>query len=158
MRRQGALLVTLVVLCGPLAGCATLGRGRIPQMHNAKIEPDMLNLGDTAVITIEVADRLAIVTRVEGEVVEEQGLEGAEKRGRRIRFKLGDDGQPPDAAAGDGIWSLRVDVPFQAPPGDYTLKFIGYDLQGEVVLVPDQNGNDVPLSATFTVTILYPEK
>ena len=100
--------ITAIVSCSfllaALAGCATSSRQ--PSMKEARIQPEHLEPGDTAIITVEVADRFNIVQRVEGLVKED----------RTITFKLRDDGITPDKKAGDNIWTIQVDVPFNAPP------------------------------------------
>ena len=108
------LVCTTLVLLALAAGCNTMGRQ--PVMRQAFIEPPELKPGDSAVITVEIVDRFGIVDRVEGVVREDT----------RVKFKLRDDGLDPDEKAGDGIWSLRVDVPFQAPPGEFVLDVTAY--------------------------------
>lgn len=133
----------LVSLCAVL-GCNTLGRQ--PVIRHAAIEPTELKPGDVAVITVEIGDRHGIVDRVEGVVQEDPA----------IKFKLRDDGVDPDKKAGDGIWSLKVDVPFQAPPGEFTLEFTAFRADGQPIIVRDAAGAAVPLMTTFGLAIRYP--
>lgn len=139
------LLGAVVLLAAALAGCHSMGRQ--PEMRKALITPDNLKPGDTAVITVDVADKFKIVDHVEGVVREDT----------RIKFRLHDDGADPDKKAGDGTWSLQVDVPFQAPPGQFTLDFTAYRSNGEPVVVRDKDGNAVPLTSSFDMVIRYPE-
>ena len=136
------LVVFLVAV--PWAGCATL-TPRQPTMTNARVTPDVLKPGDVAVITVEVSDRYDTVARVEG-IVEED---------RQVTLNLKDDGVAPDAEAEDGIWTLEVDVPRQAPPGDFHLVLTGYDADGGVVLVRNKQGDTAPLSAACLVVIQF---
>ena len=110
------------------------------------ITPADLKPGDTAVISVEVDDRDGIVRRVEGVVLEDP----------TIKLKLSDDGKPPDEEAGDNIWSLQVDVPFQAAPGDFTLELTAYRSDGSPVPVRTQESGTVPLRATIPVAIAAP--
>lgn len=145
MQRLGFVCAALVLL-SVLAGCNTLGRQ--PRIHKALIEPAELKPGDTAVIRIEVNDRYDIVDRVQGVVREDP----------RITFDLLDDGVAPDKEAGDGIWTLEVDVPFQAPPGEFTLEFTALRSDGEPIIVRDDEGNAATLSASFGMVIRYPRE
>ncbi|MBI4558959.1 MAG: hypothetical protein HY706_15355 [Candidatus Hydrogenedentes bacterium] len=130
-----------------LAGCATLHRP--PQLADLQVVPAELKPGDSAMVTVRVSDRHEIIDRVEGVVKEDP----------RMKFKLRDDGkQPHDAGAGDGVWSLKISVPFQAPPGRFTLEFTAYNSKGEPVLVRSREGGVVPLTASTTVEIRYPQQ
>ena len=75
-----------------------------------------------------------------------------------ITFELKDDGQAPDQAAGDGVWSIQVDVPFQAPPGEYLLHLTARDADGRVVAVRNEQGEAVPLTIPLTVVIRGPQE
>lgn len=134
----------IVLLMGP-SGCVTSSRQ--PSMKTARISPEHLEPGDTAIITVDVSDRFDIVNRIEGVVRED----------RTITFKLRDDGVGPDKKAGDGTWTIQVDVPFNAPPGDFEFEVVAYDSDGEVVVVRDENNEAAPLSMSFSLVIEYPE-
>ena len=140
MKRIGAFCFLVVVLI--LSGCNTLGRQ--PQLRDALVTPSELSPGESAVITVKVYDRYDIVESVVGVVVEDE----------RLKFELLDDGQPPDVEAGDGIWSLMVDVPFLAQPGQFTLEFTACDARGEAVVVKTKDGVSV-LKQSCIVTIRY---
>lgn len=155
----GWLAVTALLAA---TGCNTLSRQ--PRMLEPKIvKPDVLvtdasgdlkpdesgvlKPGESGVITVKVLDRHHIVARVVGYVEEDP----------RFKFKLSDDGATPDKKAQDGVWTLQVDVPFMAPPGDYTLQLTGYRSNGEPVMVRTKEGDVVPLQARFVFTVVYPE-
>jgi hypothetical protein len=125
-----------------MAGCNTLS-GQ-PEISKAEITPPELKPGDSAVITVNLKDRNNVVRRVEGVVVEDP----------RITFKLNDAGAEPDAKAGDGVWSMAVDVPFQAPPGQYLLEVTALDADGRPVSVRDTNGIVNPLQAAVPIRIM----
>ncbi len=111
--------------------------------------PSDLKPGTTAVITVEVNDRFGIVDRVDGIVKEDP----------RLTFALRDDGVTPgDAKAGDGVWSLQVEVPFQAAPGEYELELTAYNSSGEVLLVRNAEGDTVPLTVSIPVSIRLPQE
>ena len=142
MRRTTLQIVVMVLAVG-LAGCASMSS---PKLRDARIEPEVLKPGDTAVITVKLADRPKVVDRVIGVVQEDT----------RMKFRLQDNGEDPDEKAGDGVWSIRVDVPFMAPPGDFTLEITAYDASGQAVLAKGQGGERLPLSAICQLAIRYP--
>lgn len=126
-----------------LTGCNTLSSA--PQITKAAITPEVLRPGDTAVITMQIHDRSRVVKRVEGIVLEDA----------RITFKLRDDGAEPDEKANDGIWSMQVDVPFQAPPGEFRLEFTAYGQDGTPIPVRDRDGHISPLQQVIPLRIEY---
>lgn len=135
-----ALLVFLVAA----TGCNTMGRQ--PRLNDAKITPAALKPGESAVITVKVVDKYKIVSRVVGVVKEDQ----------RMKFKLRDDGNPPDEKAQDGVWTLRVDVPFMASPGQFTLELTAFNSKNEPIEIKTGKGETGPLTATCTWSIEYP--
>ncbi len=140
------LLVSGLALVLMLAsvGCAY---GRKPVMRDAVVSPSSLQPGESALITVKLNDRYGIVDSVVAVVREDT----------RVRLPLRDDGTLGDVEAGDDVWSLQVDVPFQAPPGDFTLDIVAFRSDGEPITVSRNDGGDVPLAATATVSIFYPE-
>ncbi len=131
-----ALLVALGIGCN--------AQSRQPRLTSATITPAQLRPGDTAIITVQVErDRFDIVASVSAVVRED----------RRMKFALRDDGNPPDAEARDGVWSLLVDVPFMAPPGEFTLEFTGYDAEGNIISVLGPGGGEMPLSTTCLFSV-----
>ncbi len=133
-----------------MAGCNTLSSQ--PRLLEAHIEPSVLRPGTTAVITVTVRDKHAIVDKVVGR---------ANVDGAQMKLQLKDDGvsnpetSAVDAVAGDGIWSLRVDVDFLVAPGEFLLEFTAYREDGSAVPVRDAEGNVTPLTTTLPV-IIYP--
>lgn len=128
-----------------VGGCATSGA---PEIRRAGIDPSELRPGDTAVITVEIEDDFDVIERVEGVILEDTS----------ITFRLHDDGVPPDEEADDDIWTIQVDVPFNAPPGNFTFDVKAYDSEGQVVLARNEMGEAVPLSASFDLVITYPQQ
>ena len=145
MKRIALHLVIGIVVVG-LLGCNTLGRQ--PKITAAAVTPNVLKPEDTAVITVEVVDRYDIVANVVGVIRDDP----------RIDFRLQDNGVPPDAKAGDGIWSMQVDVPFDAPPGEFILDFTAYDAAGNEIVVRTKDQGDAPLTATCSLVVEYPQE
>lgn len=135
------LLITIACV-----GCATVTSQ--PHLSSAQILPNDLKPGDTAVITVKLDDKFGVVKRVEGVVKED----------RTIKFKFEDNGAIPDDEANDGIWTIQVDVPFNAPPGQFNFEVTAYNEVGEVVVVDDKKGEAAPLATSFTLDIKYPEE
>jgi hypothetical protein len=136
-----SMVAVTALLLGVLAGCNTLGRQ--PSLTAPTIAPPALKAGDTAIITVQLEDRFGIVEVVRAVVKEDT----------RMKFDLTDDGAAPDKVADDGIWTLQVDVPFMAPPGDFALVLTAYDVEGEEIPVKNEVGDREPLSTTCTFTV-----
>ncbi len=127
------------------AGCNT--GNRVPALQNAMVSPPALRPGDRALITVELRDKTEIVSEVVAIVREDP----------RLKLPLVDDGTGPDAKADDGVWTTEVVVPFNAPSGEFTLDIRGYGADGEVIPVPNDQGNAVPLGAETQISIALPE-
>lgn len=138
--RYACLVLPLLAL----GACNTLPAQ--PEIARAAIEPANLEPGKSAIITVAVLDRNARVKRVEGVVKEDP----------TITLVLHDDGVDPDRAADDGIWTLKVDVPFNAPPGEFELQISALDERGGPVLITDERGEVSPLGASLGLVIRYP--
>ncbi|MBX7258761.1 MAG: hypothetical protein K1Y02_20535 [Candidatus Hydrogenedentes bacterium] len=136
--------IALLVFVVATTGCNTMGRQ--PRLNDAKITPATLKPGESAIITVKVVDKYKIISRVVAVVKEDQ----------RIKFKLRDDGNPPDEKALDGVWTLRADVPFNAPPGQFTLEIGAYNSKNEPIQVKTGKGETGPLSATCIWSVEYP--
>lgn len=132
------LIVVLLIVLG--FGCAT---SRQPVMSEAQISPPELKPEESALLAVKIKDKYGIVKKVEGVVREDP----------RIKLELHDDGKNGDKKAGDGIWSLRVDVPFHAAPGQFTVDITAYNSKGDPVVVRNKEGDVTPLATTCKVTI-----
>jgi hypothetical protein len=143
----GVVRATSIVLATALfVGCAATG-GQ-PLMHSAQIMPADLKPGDTAVVTVRVEDKFGVVRHVEGVVKED----------RTVKFDFTDSGAPPDAEADDEIWTIQVDVPFNAPPGTFEFEVTGYDDGDNVIVIEDEHGEAAPLQTSFKLEIRYPDE
>lgn len=116
-------------------------------MRAATITPDALRPGDSAVIEVEIRDRFKIVHRVEARVVEEPAFV----------LPLRDDGEGADAKAGDGRWTIKVDVPNEAPAGTFNLEISAYHRDGRLIEVREGVRGTAPLRQALTVEILGPQ-
>lgn len=143
LRYTFAVLMLSVLI---LTGCNTLS-GQ-PKITRAAIDPEVLEPGSAAVITLSLKDKQDVVERIEGVVLEDP----------RITFHLRDDGESPDEKAGDNVWSMLVDVPFQAPPGQFRLEFTAFSADGIPVSIRDDAGNVTVLQQTVLINIQFPPK
>lgn len=142
MRQLGTVLAIVLMATG--VGCNSLGRQ--PRLENASITPASLMPEQSAVITVKVVDKHEIVDRVVGVVIEDP----------RMKFPLRDDGVAPDREADDNVWSLQVDVPFGAPPGQFTLELTAFNSQGDAIVVRKSKNEEGPLTTTCTLVIANP--
>ncbi|HOC68889.1 MAG: hypothetical protein BWX80_00021 [Candidatus Hydrogenedentes bacterium ADurb.Bin101] len=146
IRSRILLLSTLALVLVALPGCNTFSRQ--PRITSATINPAVLRPGESAVISLAVKDRHRIITRVEGVIVDAPDT----------TFALRDDGAAPDEKAGDNVWSMQVDVPFQAPPGEFKLEFTAYDKTGTPITVRTKESGVIPLKEALVVRIEYAEQ
>ena len=140
---QQRYLLVLSLLIG-LSGCITQHQ---PSLSNAMMAPNDLKPGDTALITVTVEDKFGLVDTVTGIVKED----------KTITFNFRDDGTEGDATAEDNVWSMKVDVPFNAPPGEFNYIISAYDLNGNLIIVRDENNEAAGMSISFALEISYPE-
>ena len=139
-----AWAISMALALVAFGGCSTITQ---PRLGTPVISQSELSPGESTVITIDARDRSGAISRIEAVVMQDT----------RQKLPLYDDGQEPDVEAGDGIWSMRVKVPFMAPPGPYTLQITAYDEQGEVVLINTRDGETVPLMKVCRFVIAYPK-
>jgi len=126
-------------------GCAT--QARQPKLNNAMLAPETVYPGyEGALLTVELRDPDGIVDRIDWVV------EGYEDQ----VFTLNDEGERGDAAAGDGVWSMRVDVPFNTPKGAYRVTLRAYDSEGRPIIVRGPDDGRVPLTTSLTAVVEYP--
>lgn len=142
--RQLGVALAIVLMAATVMGCNSLGRQ--PRLENASISPASLMPEQSAVITVKVVDKHDIVDRVVGVVLEDP----------RMKFPLRDDGVAPDQEADDNVWSLQVDVPFGAPPGQFTLELTAFNSKGDAIVVRKSKNEEGPLTTSCTLVIAYP--
>lgn len=135
------VVLSMIVVGGLISGCAT--PGHVPSFREAAIEPAELAPEGQASIIARIQDQHGIVDRVEVEVA----------------------GDPDNAfeltQVEDGpisVWTRDVDVPYNVPEGEYTVRFTAYDSRGEVVIVQDETGSDQALRATAQMRVVMPEE
>ena len=135
------VVLSVIVVGGLITGCAT--PGHVPSFREAAIEPAQLAPEGQASITAHIQDQHGIVDRVEVEVAGDPDN----------AFELTQVEDGPTS-----VWTRDVDVPYNVPEGEYTVRFTAYDSRGEVVIVQDETGSDQPLRATTQMRVLMPEE
>jgi hypothetical protein len=140
-----SILASLSLITLVLSGVACQSTNKAPTMRDAVITPASLRPGESAVITVKINDHHNIVDSVIAGVKEDP----------RVKLSLRDDGVEPDIEAEDDVWTLKVDVPFKAAPGKFTLVIGAFRSDGQPIVVHDREAGDVPLAATATVHINY---
>jgi len=104
-------------------------------MKEATVAPAPVKLGETALVTVAITDPERVVDTV-----------GATLGSLRDNsFDLFDNGAQGDAAANDGIWSRRVEVPATLPVGNHPIRIQAYDRNGDPVMVKKPDGKALPL-------------
>ena len=125
-----------------LAGCNSLGG--VPEFKAGGVVPAELHPGSTALVTVEVKDKNGII----------HGITGVAKQVPSQQLKLRDDGQEGDVKAGDGIWSLAVNVPDKPElAGSFDLTFTAYRKDGVPVPVRGEDGAIHPLALDLPLII-----
>lgn len=134
-----ALVLVMIVFVS--ISCRTIA-GQ-PQILRTNVSPKEIKPGDKVVIEAVVKDRHHVVRRVECSVKEDP----------RLRLQLNDDGAEPDKKANDGIWTLLVMVPEDAPKGKFTLEITAYRKDGLPVSVRTKGGEVKVLKDSLLVEI-----
>ena len=131
--------------CAIMAGCNSLGG--VPEFTSNAIVPQALHPGDTALITVGVKDKndiihsIVAVILVDGDPV--------------IDFTLNDSAEEGDVKAGDDLWSRAVEVPVEAPPGNFNLTITAYRSDGIPVPIRGERGEISALSLEMPLAISY---
>jgi len=136
-----SMMTVVIILLLLSSGCRTIA-GQ-PSIKTAEIIPEEISPGDTAIIQAVIKDKHHLIQKVEAVIKEDP----------RIKLKLRDDGVEPDKKANDGIWVLKVDVPSEAPSGNYKLEVMTYTKDGSPVKIKSKNGEIENLATEIPVII-----
>ncbi len=137
MKRLGLILMVLVVI----TGCA----GQRLAMVDAMSDPAELSPGDDSILSVRVIDPQDVVAEVTATVREYTA----------ISLPLNDSGEEGDEVAGDGVWSLAFEVPYEASAGEYNWDFEAFDADGDPVKVTTKEGGEEPLTAEAAIEVAY---
>jgi hypothetical protein len=137
MKKTGLILMVLVVI----TGCA---QQRLA-MTDARLDPAELSGGDETVISVRIIDTQGVVAEVTATVREYVA----------INLDLNDSGEEGDKVAGDGVWSIAFEVPYEADAGQYNWDFEAFDANGDPVKVTTEAGGTEMLTAEAPVEVVY---
>jgi hypothetical protein len=132
-------VVLVVLLAG--SGCA----GQRLAMMDARSEPAEVSPGDESFLSVTVVDPQGVVAAVTATVREDSV----------VRLPLNDSGEDGDKVAGDGVWSLAFEIPYDAPAREYHWDFEAFDADGDPVKVTTEEGGEEPLTAEAPVEVVY---
>ena len=128
----------ILILVAIIAGCSgTLA------LKDAMVDPGKVAPGDAATVQVKVDDPDGVVADVTATVREYP----------QIVLDLKDDGKDVDKVAEDGIWSVNINVPFDTQSGTYNWDFKAYDVNGKVLKITNDDGNEVTLKAEAAVEV-----
>ncbi len=113
-------------------------------LRNIQLAPTAVAAGEVLRVTVDVRDEAKKIDTVAA------NLHTAEKE---FTFDLFDNGSHGDIAAGDGVWSVNVAVPGAATAGDYTLTLYAYDASGTRLTLPNEAGEETPVSVEAALTV-----
>ncbi|MHC4759338.1 MAG: hypothetical protein ACYTE8_11840 [Planctomycetota bacterium] len=136
MKKSGLILMALLVI----SGCA----GQRLELIDAKVDPAAASPGDNTIISVKVIDTKGVVAAVTATVREYPS----------ISLDLNDSGENGDKAAGDSIWSIAFNVPYEAGAGEYNWDFEAFDADGNAVKVTTEQGDEEPLIADAPVEVI----
>lgn len=136
-----SLVLTFLAVLPLLSACTTIPKR--PRLLSAEIVPNVLKPGDSAIVRATFQDRFSVIDHVHGRIPEDPTIE----------FKLRDNGVAPDEMANDDVWTLLVDVPFNAPAGDFELELTAYNSEDQPILVQNSYREVEPLQTTLSLTI-----
>ncbi|MHC4843214.1 MAG: choice-of-anchor X domain-containing protein [Planctomycetota bacterium] len=137
MKKAGLILMMLVFM----SGCA----GQRLEMLDAKVDPAELAPGDESIISVKVIDTKGVVAAVTATVREYP----------EVVMDLNDNGQQGDTVAGDGVWSIAFNIPYEAPEGQYNWDFEAFDADGNPVKITTKEGSEKPLIAEALIELTY---
>ena len=68
-------------------------------------------------------------------------------------YVLNDNGENGDVRAKDGIWSIEIQVPYDATPGKYNLDCELYDGDGNSIITKSETGKETKHPITIIVNV-----
>ena len=68
-------------------------------------------------------------------------------------FEINDKGLEGDKVAGDDIWSIEINVPFDAPYGKYYLDCTAYDSEGKPIMKKTEAGEETTIILTIVLNV-----
>ncbi len=117
--------------------------GSRPQLTLLKIDPPVVKAGEKERVEVKVVDPHHKVHRLVLHVLDYPGYD----------FPLNDSGRYGDKKAGDGVWTVLVPVPWDAPAQDYSVAIVAYDKNGRKIPVKNEKHKKEPLKIEETISV-----
>jgi len=114
-------------------------------LSNPLLSPTAVKAGSAALLSIDAVDperRIDTVAAIVGDSL--------------LTVDLYDNGMKGDVAAGDGRWSVLLNVPATLPAGSYDVVFQAYDAQGALVTLPGSDGTPQVVTAILGMAVAQP--
>lgn len=114
-------------------------------LGNPLLSPNAVKAGSAALLSVDVVDperRIDTVAATIGDNL--------------VAADLYDNGMKGDVAAGDGRWSVLLNVPTSLADGSYEIVFHAYDAQGALVTLPGPDGTPQAVTATLGMVLSRP--
>ena len=70
-------------------------------------------------------------------------------------LELNDNGENGDVKAKDGIWSVEINVPYDAPNQKFNLDGSVYDSNGNPIMTKSETGEETKLTFTVILYVFY---
>jgi hypothetical protein len=71
----------------------------------------------------------------------------------KLSIDLFDNATHGDATAHDGTWTADVELPATVAPGEYTLKALAFNANGEAILTAGKDGTAAQLSSSVKISV-----
>lgn len=113
-------------------------------LANVQLAPTEVAAGEVLRVSVDVRDANNVVDTVAA------NMHTADKE---FTFDLFDNGSHGDITAGDGVWSVNVAVPGAAVPGPYTLTLFAYDAAGTRLSLPNDAGEQIPVTVETAIAV-----
>jgi hypothetical protein len=113
--RWSSLVPSLLLILLLGAGCA-----KPPRLKDVTGDPTPVAAGK----------RIVIMATIEGTAETVASIVGVARDYPSYEIVLNDEGSNGDVEAGDGIWSLATDIPWEAPADTYLIDFTAMDKEG----------------------------
>lgn len=115
----------------------------VPNLQNAEARPPEAAPGESVTVSVTANDPDHLIDTVAVEF----------DTPTPIMRDLFDNGAEGDAQAGDGVWSRAIVLPPDLPPGQYTGRIVGFDVNGEPLTAKTEGGEPKRVQTAVTLTV-----
>lgn len=111
-------------------------------LTNPLVAPITVHPGGSTLLSVDVVDTDLKIDTVSAKLGD-----------NALAVDLYDNGMKGDVAAGDGRWSVLLELPADLADGAYTVQINAYDAQGAAIATPGPDGQPVPLTINTTINV-----